>query len=103
MEVNYWTSSTVSYIQRDASTGIYKVTVQQKGGERIFTVKHVVFATGFASGGTVNMPSYPNMVTLKHSSDGPSGGANGFSRINSKERSSTRPNTKERSITKGRK
>lgn len=61
MELNVWTSSTVSYVQRDSSTGLYKVTVKGPKGERIFTVKHVVFAIGFA-GGSAYMPTYPGMV-----------------------------------------
>ncbi|KXN87227.1 putative indole-3-pyruvate monooxygenase YUCCA4 [Leucoagaricus sp. SymC.cos] len=65
MEVNVWTSSNVSYIQRDKSTGLFKVTVQRKDGERIFTVKHVVFATGFASGGSWYTPTYPGMDKFK--------------------------------------
>lgn len=66
MELNVWTSSTVSHIQRDPSTGIYKVTVSFKGqkeGTRVLTVKHVIFATGL-SGGAAYMPTYPGMVTI---------------------------------------
>ncbi|KAF9448561.1 FAD/NAD(P)-binding domain-containing protein [Macrolepiota fuliginosa MF-IS2] len=66
MELDVWTSSTVSHIQRDNLTGLYKVTVQLGGqkGERIFTVKHVIFATGFA-GGSAHMPTYPGMDKFK--------------------------------------
>lgn len=68
--MNAWTSATVAHIQRDNSTGLYKVTVQRKEGERIFTVKHVVFATGFA-GGSVYMPIYPGMVSVPSSISAP--------------------------------
>jgi len=62
MEVNVWTSSSVEHIQRDKTTGLYKVIVRHKEGQRIFTVKHVILATGFASGGAVYVPAYPGVV-----------------------------------------
>ncbi len=64
MELNVWTSTNVSRIRKDNSTGLYQVTVQRNGqdSERVFTVKHVVFATGFAGGGP-HMPTYPGMVS----------------------------------------
>jgi len=63
MEINVWTSSNVKHIHRDKVAGSYKVTVQHKGGERVFVVAHVIIATGFASGGIVHMPTYPGMVS----------------------------------------
>ena len=62
MEVNVWTSSSAEHIQRDKTTGLYKVIVRHKEGQRIFTVKHVILATGFASGGAVYVPAYPGLV-----------------------------------------
>ncbi|KAF9444560.1 FAD/NAD(P)-binding domain-containing protein [Macrolepiota fuliginosa MF-IS2] len=67
MELNVWTSSTVSHVQRDASTGLYKVTVLLKGEKeetRVLTVKHVIFATGL-SGGAAHVPTYPGMDKFK--------------------------------------
>lgn len=63
MELNVWTSTTVSHVEREESTGLFKVKVQhkKKGSERIFTVKHVVLAPGF-SGGSWYTPTYPGMV-----------------------------------------
>ncbi|KAF7773525.1 hypothetical protein Agabi119p4_5692 [Agaricus bisporus var. burnettii] len=74
MELNVWTSTTVSHIEREQSTGLFKVKVQHKnkGSERIFTVKHVVLAPGF-SGGSWYTPTYPGMDKFKgqiiHSSE----------------------------------
>jgi uncharacterized FAD-dependent dehydrogenase len=63
MELNIWTSSKVSHIERDESTGLFKVKVQlkNKNSERVFIVKHVILAPGF-SGGSWHTPSYPGMV-----------------------------------------
>ena len=65
MEVNVWTSASVEHIERDNSTGLYKVLVRHKGGQRTFTVKHVILATGFASGGAIHVPIYPGMVGFR--------------------------------------
>jgi cation diffusion facilitator CzcD-associated flavoprotein CzcO len=64
MELNVWTSSAITRVARDNSTGLYRVTMHVKGpqpGERTFTVKHVIFATGFG-GGRAYMPTYPGTV-----------------------------------------
>ncbi|KAF5359790.1 hypothetical protein D9756_003005 [Leucocoprinus leucothites] len=65
MEVNVWTSANVEHIKRDKSTGLFTVTVQRKEGQRVFTVRHVIFATGFASGGSWYTPTYPGMDKFK--------------------------------------
>ncbi|EEB94411.1 hypothetical protein MPER_06778, partial [Moniliophthora perniciosa FA553] len=62
MELNVWTSSTVTSARYDTKASEWKVTVSKGDGtERVFNhVKHVIFATGLA-GGEPNMPSYPGM------------------------------------------
>lgn len=66
MELNVWTSSTVTKVVQDPNTERWNVTV--KFGpkdtairERVFNVKHVIFAQGF-SGGRGFIPQYPGMV-----------------------------------------
>ncbi|KAJ7232198.1 hypothetical protein B0H12DRAFT_1261700 [Mycena haematopus] len=60
LEVPVWTSSEVTAASVDTS-GMWKVTVSNgQGGSRIFTVKHLVFATGFGSY-RGKLPSYPGM------------------------------------------
>ncbi|KAJ7930009.1 hypothetical protein B0H13DRAFT_2228389 [Mycena leptocephala] len=64
LEVPVWTSSEVTAASRDSS-GMWKVTVsngQEK--DRIFTVKHLVFATGFGSY-RGKLPTYPGMDEFK--------------------------------------
>ncbi|TFK35113.1 hypothetical protein BDQ12DRAFT_635350 [Crucibulum laeve] len=61
MELNVWTSSTVLNAKQDEDTQLWSVIVKKPDGtERIFTVKHVVFAIGF-KGGKGHIPKYPGM------------------------------------------
>jgi len=64
LEIPVWTSSEVTAASPDAS-GMWKVTVSNSQGEsRIFTVKHLVFATGFGSY-RGKLPTYPGMDEFK--------------------------------------
>jgi cation diffusion facilitator CzcD-associated flavoprotein CzcO len=60
MELNVWTGTEVLNASPDTSN-IWHVTVRQANGQdRIFKVKHLVFATGLGVG--MRMPVYPGMV-----------------------------------------
>ncbi|KAJ7639050.1 hypothetical protein FB45DRAFT_740642 [Roridomyces roridus] len=60
LDVPVWTSSEVKEAAPDAS-GAWKVTVKNaQGEERVFQVKHLVFATGFGSY-RGKLPTYPGM------------------------------------------
>lgn len=62
MELNVWTSTTVTSALLNDNSHLWSVTVRrQDGSERVFTVKHVVFAMGF-KGGDGYIPTYPGMV-----------------------------------------
>ncbi|KAF7355516.1 hypothetical protein MSAN_01468600 [Mycena sanguinolenta] len=64
LEVPVWTSSEVTAASLDPS-GMWKVTVSNsQGASRIFTVKHLVFATGFGSY-RGKLPTYPGMDEFK--------------------------------------
>ncbi|KAJ7648501.1 hypothetical protein B0H17DRAFT_1103099 [Mycena rosella] len=64
LEIPIWTSSEVTAASQDAS-GMWRVTVRNgEGKERIFTAKHLVFATGFGSY-RGNLPVYPGMDEFK--------------------------------------
>jgi cation diffusion facilitator CzcD-associated flavoprotein CzcO len=63
MELNVWTGANVTTAAPDASN-IWHVTVKQSNGQdRIFKVKHFVFATGLGVG--MKMPVYPGMDDFK--------------------------------------
>jgi cation diffusion facilitator CzcD-associated flavoprotein CzcO len=63
MELNIWTSSTVtSATPDDSKKWIVKVT-RGDGRERTFKVNHVVFATGFG-GGAINFPTFPGQESF---------------------------------------
>lgn len=76
LELNIWTSSTVTSIFQDPTSKIWTVTIlrgssnnpdsdskdEAQPEERTFKVKHLVFALGWG-GGTPSMPKYPGMVT----------------------------------------
>ncbi|KAF9007493.1 hypothetical protein BDQ17DRAFT_218727 [Cyathus striatus] len=65
MEINIWTSSTVTHASQDPNTLLWDVTVAKEDGiQRIFRVKHLVFAMGF-KGGEGYIPKYPGMDTFK--------------------------------------
>ncbi|KAJ7456075.1 hypothetical protein FB451DRAFT_1512395 [Mycena latifolia] len=60
MELDVWTLSTVvSACKND--TGTWEVLVNRGGKERIFKVKHLIFATGLGEG-EGNFPTYPGMI-----------------------------------------
>jgi cation diffusion facilitator CzcD-associated flavoprotein CzcO len=65
LELNVWTSSTVTCAELDASNTTWSVTVKRGDGtERVFLhVKHVVFATGVGGGEeSMKLPLYPGVV-----------------------------------------
>ena len=65
MELNIWTSSTVTSATKNASTSKWDVTVKRGDGtERVFHVDHVVFALGLGAG-KPNLPSYPGRVSIR--------------------------------------
>lgn len=65
MELNVWTSSTVTRIEQDPQTHIWTVDIRRETGTiRTFRVKHVIFAVGW-SGGAPHMPIYPGMDEFK--------------------------------------
>ncbi|KAF5359804.1 hypothetical protein D9756_003004 [Leucocoprinus leucothites] len=68
MELNVWTSSTVTKAVQDSTTNRWLVTVETKAGTdtqtRVFNVKHLIFAQGF-SGGKGYIPQYPGMDVFK--------------------------------------
>ncbi|PFH45798.1 hypothetical protein AMATHDRAFT_71076 [Amanita thiersii Skay4041] len=64
MELDYWTSTTVLKAVQ-LPNDLWEVTVRKASGEeRVFTVKHVVFALGF-KGGEPFIPKYPGMDKFK--------------------------------------
>lgn len=70
MELNVWTSSQVTKVVQDPRTGRWNITVEiglkdSAVRERIFNVKHVIFAQGF-SGGRGYIPEYPGMVRYSY-------------------------------------
>ncbi|KAF9270756.1 FAD/NAD(P)-binding domain-containing protein [Marasmius fiardii PR-910] len=66
MELNVWTSSTVTNASFNEPTKDWKITIQfTDGKERVFNhVRHFIFCTGLAAG-VPNMPSYPGMDNFK--------------------------------------
>ncbi|KAJ3571074.1 hypothetical protein NP233_g3990 [Leucocoprinus birnbaumii] len=68
MELNVWTSSTVTKATQDSTTKRWQVTVETKADAettmRVFNVKHLIFAQGF-SGGKGYIPQYPGMDIFK--------------------------------------
>ncbi|THU96531.1 FAD/NAD(P)-binding domain-containing protein [Dendrothele bispora CBS 962.96] len=65
LELNYWTSSSVTKAQLDESTGHWSVAINTSTKERVFkNVKHVIFATGFGSG-DVRIPDVKDMDKFK--------------------------------------
>ncbi|KAF7334966.1 Flavin-containing monooxygenase [Mycena venus] len=63
LELDVWTSSTVTSARPNAA-GSWDVAINRASKERVFKVKHVVFATGMG-GGEAKFPSYPGMDTFK--------------------------------------
>ncbi|PPQ95455.1 hypothetical protein CVT26_008474 [Gymnopilus dilepis] len=65
LELNIWTSSTVTAATQDPETKTWSVTVKKAdGSERIFKAKHVVLAIGF-KGGLPYIPEIPAMTSFK--------------------------------------
>jgi cation diffusion facilitator CzcD-associated flavoprotein CzcO len=70
LDLNVWLSSKVTHAVYVPESKHWKVTVstqperEKSAMERVFTVNHVIFATGFR-GGEENMPSYPGMDKFK--------------------------------------
>jgi cation diffusion facilitator CzcD-associated flavoprotein CzcO len=73
MELDVWTASTATKASHDSKTGIWTVTVMsrrvnpdgtQTETERIFNVKHLVFATGLVPA-IPKFPTYPGMDQFK--------------------------------------
>ena len=61
MELNVWTSSTVTNSTQDPITKLWSVTVKQRNGkERVFKVKHLILALGYK--GEWYIPSFPGKV-----------------------------------------
>ncbi|KAJ7511132.1 hypothetical protein B0H11DRAFT_1954105 [Mycena galericulata] len=59
LELDVWTSSTVVSARQNAS-GSWDVVVERGGKDRVFKVKHLVFATGIGAG-EPKLPTYPGM------------------------------------------
>ncbi|KAF8965605.1 FAD/NAD(P)-binding domain-containing protein [Flammula alnicola] len=65
MELNIWTSSTITQITQDEKTHKWHVAITHgDGSERKLTVNHVVFCTGIGSGAP-NTPDVPGMDKFK--------------------------------------
>ncbi|KAF8734332.1 hypothetical protein AX14_003424 [Amanita brunnescens Koide BX004] len=66
LELNVWTSSVVTQAVQDSTSKHWKVTVKRgnEETERIFNVKHVIFATGFGSS-VPNIPKVPGAGKFK--------------------------------------
>jgi cation diffusion facilitator CzcD-associated flavoprotein CzcO len=60
LDLNIWTSATVTNATQDVSNGKWTVTVKRDDGRvRVFNVNHIVFACGF---GEVMTPAFRGMV-----------------------------------------
>jgi cation diffusion facilitator CzcD-associated flavoprotein CzcO len=70
LELNIWTSSTVTSVRQDPKTKKWSVVVHRddKGTERIFHPVHVVLATGI-TGGAVKVPEIPGKVLAIYNND----------------------------------
>ncbi|KAJ6488872.1 hypothetical protein C8R45DRAFT_1053267 [Mycena sanguinolenta] len=66
LDLDVWTSSTVSSARPNAA-GSWDVVIDRVGKERVFKVKHVVFATGMG-GGAGSFPPYPAMMRISTTS-----------------------------------
>jgi cation diffusion facilitator CzcD-associated flavoprotein CzcO len=62
LELDVWTSSTVTGASQDPETKKWTVEIERPNAEpRTFVVNHLVFAVGFL-GGTYKMPQIPEAV-----------------------------------------
>ncbi|KAI0298791.1 FAD/NAD(P)-binding domain-containing protein [Multifurca ochricompacta] len=73
LELDVWTSSTVTRASQDPETKKWTVEIERaNAGTRTFVVNHLVFAVGIG-GGTHNMPKFPGVEEYKgkiaHSGD----------------------------------
>ncbi|PFH45534.1 hypothetical protein AMATHDRAFT_71621 [Amanita thiersii Skay4041] len=65
MELNIWTSSTVTKAVQDPASKVWKVTIKRSdGSERVMSVKHIVFGTGLSSP-EPKIPQIPGMDKFK--------------------------------------
>ncbi|KAJ6556762.1 hypothetical protein DFH09DRAFT_1365485 [Mycena vulgaris] len=63
LDLNVWTSSTVTHAVQDETTGVWTVTVKRiHTPDRVFCVRHLVFATGI---GVPRIPAYPGMESFQ--------------------------------------
>ncbi|KAJ6552471.1 hypothetical protein DFH09DRAFT_1366313 [Mycena vulgaris] len=63
LDLNVWTSSTVTHAVQDETTGVWTVTVKRiNTPDRVFCVRHLVFATGI---GVPQIPAYPGMESFQ--------------------------------------
>lgn len=61
LELNVWTSSTVTSAKQDSTTKKWTIVVETGKGKRELCVEHVIFALGIG-GNKPKMPEYPGMV-----------------------------------------
>lgn len=62
MELDVWTSSTITSLTQDQRTNKWHASISQhEGVKRDFVFNHVIFCTGL-SGVTPNIPVYPGLV-----------------------------------------
>ncbi|THV01378.1 FAD/NAD(P)-binding domain-containing protein [Dendrothele bispora CBS 962.96] len=63
MELNYWTSTTVTKAEYNKESRTWSVrVVHTNGKERVFKkIKHVIFATGFAASNEPKIPVFPGV------------------------------------------
>ncbi|KAF8625316.1 hypothetical protein AX15_005446 [Amanita polypyramis BW_CC] len=65
LDLNVWTSSSVTRARQDPNSKIWQVTVQRANrAERVLNVKHMMFATGIA-GPKLNVPNIPGVGTFR--------------------------------------
>ena len=80
MELNIWTSSTVTSIEKDASgawvVNLTRILPDGSESKRVLHPTHLVLATGFGAGSR-KLPTFPKQVLLPLQILGPS--ANSYS------------------------
>lgn len=67
MDLNIWTSSTVTFAEKDASgawvVNVTRILPDGTEAKRVLRPTHVVSALGFG-GGSLNIPKYPKQVII---------------------------------------
>lgn len=63
LELNVWTSTTVTKAIQNTDTFKWNVTVSRNGKERSLVVKHIIFATGIGSD-VPRFPEIPGKVSI---------------------------------------